>query len=321
VGTRTDVDISLYYASDVHGSDRCWRKFLNAGRFYNVDALVMGGDLTGKAIVPIEHKPDATYSTTFLGEIRVAATDRELEEMLDAIRMNGMYPWIASAGEIAEERSDPGGNDELFARVIGADLKRWVRLAEDRLSDGAIRAFVMAGNDDPWWVDDILRSATRLTFCDDTIVPVGPYEMLSCSYANRTPWDSPRELDEDALYRRLRSLADQLERPDRAILNLHVPPYDSGLDIAIELDASLKVQTASGQPIPVPVGSTAVRQLIEELQPLVALHGHIHESRGQTQIGRTWAINPGSDYNTGDIHGAIVRLEGTRVMQHQLVAG
>ena len=45
--------LDLYYASDVHGSDQCWRKFLGAGRFYGVSALIMGGDLTGKAIVPI----------------------------------------------------------------------------------------------------------------------------------------------------------------------------------------------------------------------------------------------------------------------------
>ena len=321
VGQRAEADLSLYYASDVHGSDLCWKKFLNAGRFYGVDALVMGGDLTGKAIVPIELGPDGTYATQFLGEHREARTEPQLAELVDAIRMNGMYPWVASAEEIAGERSVVGGNANLFERVIGEDLRRWMGLASERLAGSEIEAFVMAGNDDPWWVDDILRASDTLTFCDDRIVLTGPYEMMSCSYANPTPWDSPRELDEEALYIRLRSLADQLEKPSRAIFNLHVPPKDSGLDVAVKLDANFQVQTESGQPIPVAVGSTAVRQIIEEVQPLVALHGHIHESRGQTQIGRTWAINPGSEYNSGHIEGVIVRLRENHVTQHQLVAG
>ena len=57
---RTETaTLQLYYASDVHGSDVCWRKFLGAGRFYGVQALIMGGDLTGKAIVPITVDGDA----------------------------------------------------------------------------------------------------------------------------------------------------------------------------------------------------------------------------------------------------------------------
>jgi uncharacterized protein len=70
-----------------------------------------------------------------------------------------------------------------------------------------------------------------------------------------------------------------------------------------------------------PVGSTAVRQIIEEVQPLLALHGHIHESRGATRIGRTVAINSGSEYNTGRIHGAVVRFDDEHVIGHQFVIG
>ena len=316
-----DVDVSLFYASDVHGSDRCWRKFVNAGAFYKVEALVMGGDLTGKAIVPVEKLPNGSYLGKFLGETRSAASDRELGELIEAIRMNGMYPWVASAAEIARERLDQSEHEDLFVRVIGADLERWVQFVPERLDGTGIELFVMAGNDDPWWVDEILRRAQGVTFCDDAIVRVGPYEMLSSSYANLTPWNSPRELDEDELYRRLRALADQLEDPARAIFNLHVPPHNSGLDIAAELSESFEVKMEYGEPKPLPVGSTAVRQLIEEVQPLLALHGHIHESRAQAQIGRTWAINPGSEYNSGRIHGVVVRMRGTEVIQHQLVSG
>ena len=184
-----------------------------------------------------------------------------------------------------------------------------------------IDVFVMPGNDDPWCCDDVLASASHVQACDGRIVRIGPHEMISCAYSNPTPWASPRELDEDALYRLLRELADGLEDPASAIFNLHVPPYASGLDTANEINPDLTMRYVSGHPCPIPVGSTAVRQIIEEVQPLLALHGHIHESRGEVRIGRTLAINTGSEYNSGHIHGAVVSLEPDRVRKHQFVVG
>src|SRR5712692_2668570 len=96
-GTAARETFALYYASDVHGSDQCWRKFLGAGRFYGVQALIMGGDLTGKAIVPIDLAADGTFSATFLGETRRGKAQLELDQLADAVRYNGMYPWIADA--------------------------------------------------------------------------------------------------------------------------------------------------------------------------------------------------------------------------------
>jgi len=145
--------------------------------------------------------------------------------------------------------------------------------------------------------------------------------MVSCAYANPTPWNSPRELDEDALYTKLRGLAEQVESPATAIFNLHVPPHNSGLDTANEMNPDLTLVFKSGQPNPVPVGSTAVRQIIEEYQPLLALHGHIHESRGEARIGRTLCINSGSEYNSGRIHGVTVKLAPSEVVSHQFVIG
>jgi Icc-related predicted phosphoesterase len=79
--------------------------------------------------------------------------------------------------------------------------------------------------------------------------------------------------------------------------------------------------TKGGEAVEVPVGSHAVRQIIEEYQPLLALHGHIHESRGTARIGRTLCINSGSEYNTGRIHGVLVTLGDTEVLRHQFVVG
>ncbi len=313
--------LTLYYASDIHGSDRLWRKFLRAGSFYGADALIMGGDLVGKAIVPIERRPDGTHRAVFLGEERLAASDDELDQLIEAIRFNGFYPWIAPSEEVARHAAREAEQGELFDRVVREDLERWIALADSRGPENGARPFVMAGNDDPWFVDELLARARSLVLCDDRVVRVGDREMISCSYANRTPWDSPRELDEDELYARLDRMASKLEEPRRAIFNLHVPPYDSGLDTATELRPDLTPVFRGGQPAQIPVGSRAVRQIIEEYQPAVALHGHIHESRGEARIGRTLALNPGSEYNTGRLHGVVVKLGADSVLSHQFVVG
>jgi Icc-related predicted phosphoesterase len=312
--------LDLYYASDVHGSEQCWRKFLGAGRFYGVQGLIMGGDLTGKAIVPITIEGDR-FSATFIGESLSGSGEEELETLEKAIRYNGMYPWRAGAAEIAAAEGDLAIREELFERVMIDELRRWIDLADERMSEYGIDVFVMPGNDDPWSCDAVIEAASHVTACDDRVVRVGDHEMISSAYANPTPWNSPRELDEDALYQRLRGLADQLESPETAIFNLHVPPHNSGLDTANEINPDLTMVFKGGQPNPIPVGSTAVRQLIEEYQPLLALHGHIHESRGEVRIGRTLCVNSGSEYNSGRIHGVTVKLGASDVVSYQFVIG
>lgn len=321
---NTDDDLvgtfELYYASDVHGSEQCWRKFLGAGRFYGAQALIMGGDLTGKAIVPITADGDS-FKAHFLGEDQSGKGQEQLDKLEDAIRYNGMYPWVASAAEVQEAHDDANLRSELFEKVMVDELQRWIDLADERMSEYGIHVYVMPGNDDPWSCDPVLEGASHVQACDERVVKVGPHEMISCAFANPTPWNSPRELDEDALYTKIKALADQVESPETAIFNLHVPPYDSGLDTANEINPDLTLVYKSGQPNPVPVGSTAVRQIIEEYQPLLALHGHIHESRGEARIGRTLCINSGSEYNSGRIHGVTVRLAPTQVVTHQFVIG
>jgi Icc-related predicted phosphoesterase len=317
-GTAT---VSLYYASDVHGSEQCWRKFLGAGRFYRVDALIMGGDLTGKGVVPITVDGSGAFEATFLGERQAGAGEEQLEELRAAIRYNGLYPWEATADEVVRVHDDPAAQEALFDQVMAFELGRWIALADERMEAAGIAVYVMPGNDDPPVCDAVIEGATWVTACDERIVRVGPHEMISCAYANPTPWNSPRELDESALYDHINQLAQEVEDPSTAIFNLHVPPYDTGLDTANEINADLTLVYRGGQPSPIPVGSTAVRQIIEEYQPLLALHGHIHESRGEAYIGRTLCINSGSEYNSGQIHGVTVKLADSAVLAHQFVIG
>ena len=178
----------------------------------------------------------------------------------------------------------------------------------------------MPGNDDPEGVDSAIEHATKVEACDDRLVRFQGYTMVSLGYANRTPFHSPRELDEDELLQRIGVLAEQVGDMERCIFNLHVPPYDSSLDTAPALTEELEVIMSGSAPKMIPVGSTAVREAIEHYQPLLALHGHVHESAGATRLGRTLCINPGSDYHTGRISGCLIQLRPDRVV-HQFVAG
>jgi Icc-related predicted phosphoesterase len=319
---RKDQSITrIFYAGDVHGSRVCWKKFINAGAHYPADALVMGGDLTGKALVPIVREGDGSYAARVIGEQRTACTAEELDQMQQAISTNGMYPLIVDREEARSLAEDPASRDRAFEQALLDELRLWVEFADERLAGTETVAYVIPGNDDPWSVDEVLAAGTHVDACDEAVRTLGPHEMVSLGYSNRTPWKTPRELDEDEIYSRLKRLADQLEAPERAIFNIHVPPWESSLDTAFEVDEELRYVTKGGRPHEVPTGSPAVRQIIEEVQPLLSLHGHIHESKGVTTIGRTVAINPGSDYGSGHLDGCLVHLAPERVVSQYLVSG
>jgi Icc-related predicted phosphoesterase len=313
--------IRIFYAGDVHGSRLCWKKFVNAAPHYPADALVMGGDLTGKALVPIVRGDDGTYRARVIGEERVARTATELDQMQAAISTNGMYPLIVDVEEARRLEKDERRRDEVFERALLDELRLWVELADERLAGTGARAYVIPGNDDPWSIDEVLASGDSVVACDERIEVLGPHEMVSFGYSNRTPWQTPRELDEEEIYARLKRLTEQLENPERAIFNIHVPPWESSLDTAFEVDEELRYVTKGGRPHEVPTGSRAVRQVIEETQPVLSLHGHIHESKGVTKIGRTVAVNPGSDYGSGHLDGCLVHLGRERVIGQYLVSG
>lgn len=313
--------LRLYYASDIHGTEVLWRKFLHAPEVYGAKVLVMGGDLTGKAVVPlVEEGPGTRVATLFGQRVEVHGEDA-IGGLAEKVRANGMYPHLMTRPEVdrvaalAEEE-----RERWFEGVMLETFAEWLALAPERLTDPEVRCFVMPGNDDPPGVDAAIEQARRIEACDDRVVEFGGHAMISLGYSNRTPFDSPRELEEDELAARIEALAGQVEDMGRCIFNLHVPPYDSGLDIAPELDDELTVVTVAGQPSMAPCGSRAVREAIERHQPLVSLHGHVHESRATTHIGRTLCINPGSDYHTGRISGCLVHIDGEKA-NYQFVVG
>lgn len=311
----------LYFASDLHGSEKCFRKFLNAGAFYKADVLVLGGDLAGKAIQAIFPVARNRHRCTFRGASYELDEGPELDALEQLIADHGYYPYRAEPGEL-DRRQEDGTLDELFLDLMKMRLVHWLELADERLRPAGIPVYWMLGNDDPRELDPILDAAPWGVHADGnrTVLPSG-HELVSCGWSNITPWHSYRELPEAALETMLEGLCGMLERPEHAICNFHVPPYDTGIDEAPVLDSDLTVQASTGQVKMAPAGSTAVREVLEQVQPMLGLHGHIHEAAGFRMLGRTLVVNPGSDYGTGALNGVLVTLEPDRIKAHQFVRG
>ncbi len=308
----------VFFATDLHGSETCWRKFLNAARFYDADVLICGGDMTGKAIVPIVQE-NGQYTVALGGEHQVVAAE-QVAEVEANIRRKGYYPLQMSLERLHELDADASKRAECFQEVMLAGVERWMNLAGEKLRGTGIRCFVCPGNDDEMEVDDVVLRAELVELGEGRAVEIDGFTMISTGWSNHTPWNTHREEAEDKLAERIEAMAGQVKDPSRAIFNLHCPPYKSGLDEAPAIDADLKL-LHGGRALR-PVGSTAVREAIERHQPLLSLHGHIHESKGAVKIGKTLSINPGSAYEEGMLMGAIIQLDAKKgIKSYQLVNG
>jgi Icc-related predicted phosphoesterase len=313
--------VRIYYAGDIHGSEKCWRKFLNAAPFYEADVLILGGDITGKALVPLVERRPGEWAAHVLGRDEVARGQEAVAELEKRIRFNGFYPYRCSEDEYRRLEADEEHRERVVTEVMCRELERWLAVADEKLAGSDVRCLVMPGNDDEFDIDPILSRSARVENPDGRVMRLGEYQLLSSAWANPTPWDSPRELPEDQLEARLEALAAELEPDVPAIFNLHCPPFDSALDMAPQLTDDLRVVRKGGEQVIVPVGSRAVRAVIERHRPLLGLHGHIHESRGAAELGRTLCLNPGSVYAEGVIDGVLVDLDGDRIVRHQFVQG
>ena len=310
----------LFFCTDIHGSETCFRKFLNAGEFYDVDHLILGGDMTGKLLVPVT-RTTGGYAATF-AEHRYVDLDRSgLAELTSLIRSKGAYTFVGTTAEL-EALTDDDERDRLFRKIVYDSVAEWVELAEARLRGTGRRCYIAPGNDDFVEIDDALKGSSVVEFSEGRVLSLDDrHEMLTCGYANPTPWNTERELPEDSLRGAIDKVAAEVQDFSNLVAVLHVPPFGSGLDDAPELDDQLGMAMGAGGVHMTPVGSTAVRGFIEDQQPLMALHGHIHEGRGDVRIGRTLCINPGSEYTEGILDGAIAELGDGVILRHQLVAG
>jgi Icc-related predicted phosphoesterase len=313
----------IYYTTDVHGSTVCFKKFLNAGKFYSADAAIVGGDITGKLIIPIIQQSDGTYACKHQGMLAELKNAGETEQFSKMIEDQGYYSIVTNESEMDALGRDKSKLDELFTKLMLQRVEEWVELADERLKEQKFACYVQPGNDDRYEVDSILAKSQRIINPDGRIIQIDKdHEMISTGHANITPWDCPRDETEEKLTEIIEEMSAQVKNMKNCIFNFHCPPYKTRLDEGPKLDKTLKPELASGGGIKmIPVGSVAVRNAIDKYQPLLGLHGHIHESKASQKLGRTLILNPGSEYGEGILHGAIIDLNDKGVKNHLFVQG
>jgi Icc-related predicted phosphoesterase len=311
----------LFFATDIHGSERCFRKWLNAAKVYDARILILGGDVSGKMLVPVV-ADDGGWHATVLDERLTAGDEDELEELRKRIRNMGRYDVVLGPEEARRLQTDPALGDAMFRNAATRSLERWIGLAEERLADD-VDAYMMLGNDDEESLADVIRNSTKVCYAEDEVWELaGGWRMLSYGPSTPTPWNTPRERNEDEIGEAIERLAEHLEDPRRTVFNVHCSPSDTHLDQAPKLDEQLRPIVKVSGPVIIGAGSKAVRAAIKQHQPALGLHGHVHESPGISRLGDTLCINPGSDYADGILRGAIVDLDQDGgVARWQLVQG
>jgi Icc-related predicted phosphoesterase len=314
----------LFFSTDLHASEVCFRKFLNAIRVYKPDIAILGGDLTGKMIVPIINV-NGTYRAKYYGSELTARSENEVKMLISKIADSGYYPYITTKEELESLKEDKQKINDLFQKLSESQIKRWNFIAENKLKNVDVPMYVSGGNDDPSSIIEIVKESEAWIYAGDNVLDVQvkneEYKMLSLGYSNITPWNCPRDISEEELARKIESLALEVSEMQNCIFNIHVPPYGTPLDLAPKVDEKLNVKMSGGQPVLVNVGSKSVRAAIEKHKPLLGLHGHIHESRGIIKLGPTWCVNPGSEYGEGVLRGVILKIERGRIKDHLFTCG
>jgi Icc-related predicted phosphoesterase len=297
-----------------------WRKFLNSAKIFDLDALVISGDMTGKLIIPIYVQPDGRYKSTLFGEERIL-TEGELPEYEKEIRKLSYLPYRTNAEEAARMDQDEDLKEKVFEGLQIQVIAEWLKLVPQKVPSKC-RVILTPGNDDVLAIDDAIRADKNVTYGEEEVVSLDEeHEVACCGWSTPTPWHTPRECSEEVLLEKLERTISKIKNFETAVFCFHCPPYDSQIDSAPKLKEDLSPVYAHGRPLMIPVGSKSVRVVIEKYQPLISLHGHIHESSGFVRIGRTQCVNPGSEYGEGILRAYLVELDGSKITRLQRVEG
>ena len=308
--------IRLFFVTDLHGSELCFRKFISAISIYKADVAIALGDLAGKMVVPVINKGNGTYDVNFLGQEFHPNNDSELQKQLDKINAIGFYPYMTDRAEYEALQQKPDEVTTIFHRLISERVQHWVELADEKLKDSKAKIFMAPGNDDPFEMDPILEASKTMKSAAMKNLDVLGYEMITLAHTSPTPWDTPREWSEEEMAINIDKLASTIKNMEKAIFNFHDPPHGTMLDYAPKLKDN---RQSAGEVEH--VGSKAVLEKIKQYQPFLGLHGHIHESRAAQKIGRTFCVNPGSEYGEGILRGVILTLADTKMKSYVFTQG
>ena len=309
--------IKLFFVTDIHGSNVCYRKFLNALPIYGVDVAVLLGDLTGKVLVPLVQKTASSWECTLMGQHVDIETEEELAKIKKTIENAGYYWTHQSREEFEATKADPAKIDALFKSLVYARVQEWLDLADERLAGKSAQLYMSPGNDDWFVIDEMIDAAKLIKPCDMRNVDLDGHEMITCSWSNPTPWQTPRELPEEELEAKLEGLCQTVRNNETAIYNFHVPPHGYSLDLCPKLSEDLTMSAEEK----IHAGSIGAKHMVEKYQPLLGLFGHIHESRGAQKAGRTLLINPGSEYSEGILKGVLIMLDKKKIKDYVFTSG
>jgi len=319
--------VRIFYSTDIHGSQLAFRKLLNAPENYETNLIILGGDLTGKFLIPLITAPDGMKRVTLHGRRRELKSEQEVKELIESLGVLGYYHVEMTEAEFQAAQQDETIVNSIFLREQCKRLAEWLRTAEERFKDTDIMLYVTGGNDDSLEALSTLEEYPyeHIVPCEGKLVQIDDlHTMVSLGISNPTPWNTPREYPEEIIASRIEEAVKSIDDFTNVIFNFHVPPFGHGLDMCPELDTTKDPPAPvmhGGEQVFKPAGSTAVLEAVKKYQPLLMLTGHIHESRGTAKIGRTFAVNPGSEYGEGNLRGAIVNIGDGNIVSWQFTSG
>ncbi|ETI68973.1 metallophosphoesterase family protein [Neobacillus vireti] len=310
--------MKIFYAGDLHGGETAFRKFTNAGKFYIADLVIYGGDFTGKMVVPIVEK-SGIYTCRYYGSTVKVKKVNELPDLERNLRDAGFYPYLVSEKELNQL------NESDAERIIKEKqievFRQWIEMADERFKAAEIPCIMIPGSVDDFYLDEFLNAGSFVQNGDEKIIEIDGFEILSIGGGKPSVFKYPREYSEEELAKKIENAAKQVKDMNKCIFNIHIPPYDTDLDQGTLYDEELKPVLDGDSLATAPIGSKAVRDAIEKYQPMLSLHGHVHESRGVTTLGRTICINAGTDYDQGLLRGALVDVSADGNVSYTLTAG
>lgn len=304
----------IFLAADPHGSQQTWEKMCRAPKVFKADVAMMSGDLTGKAIMPIIQEKEDRWFVQPHGKKKTIKKQKDLDKFIKFTKDEGYYPKILTPDELEKLKETKGAITQLFQDLMVERMQEWMNMANERIPED-VMVVVNPGNDDDYSIDKVIDDDPRIINPLKKVIDVHGYPMISLEWVNNTPWDTHRECPEEEMLEKLEVEFARLDTDDYSsvLCNFHDPPFNSGLDTAPTLNEDHTIKKSGAMEVLGPVGSKSVRAVIEKYEPLLGMHGHIHESHGFRKIGRTLCVNPGSEYREGILKGFIINIDDGEV--------
>ena len=311
----------LLFATDLHGSTTCFKKLVAAFRMYDADVLVLGGDLSAKALVPI-HVSGGRAQFHIFGRSLVETGKGCVDRAVKRVEQVGLYPQVVETSADTQTKGDSQHLESDFQEAIARRLRAWATHAAEKLGQDA-RIYAIPGNDDHPCIDAVLGESNVFVSVDRRAIEIRE-GLFICGLgaSTETPWSTYRELSEEAIASELASMMAIVPAGAKCIWNVHVPPAGVGIDICDAPDAEGRGSwLTSMSPRQVSAGSSSVADAIRRYRPLLGLFGHVHEGRGIVSVDGTVCVNTGSEYYNSVLHAALVDIEDASVLRSQLISG